>query len=87
VKWTKAIGIWLSFPVLFPIFLSKFLGDNEKISWKIWCIQIVYAGFCIYGFLDWAYGWTPDPIAPPVTYVEPNEFGCDSGFYASVNAC
>jgi hypothetical protein len=87
MKTVKTLGIWLACPLIFPILLTKFFGESGKISWKIWCLQLIYLGCCIYGFLDWLNGWTPDLVVPPIKYSEPSELACDSGFYASANSC
>jgi hypothetical protein len=83
----KAIGTLFLFPIFFPLFLARLFGETSKVSWKVWFVQILYAGCCLYGFLDWLNGWTPDPVISPDTYTEPSGLECDSGFYATANSC
>ena len=83
----KAIGALFLFPIFWPLYLAKFLGDTSKVSWKIWSIQVLWVSLGLYGFLDWFNGWTPDPIISPDTYTEPSGLECDSRFNASANSC
>jgi hypothetical protein len=87
VKILKSITLWISLPLIFPVLLGNIFSDTGRASWKIWLIQVAYLICCLYGFLDWLNGWTPDPVVPPEIYIEPSDAGCDSGFYASANGC
>lgn len=87
-EWLKTLGVILILlPAFFPVLIARALNENKKVSWKVWCIQFFYSFACIYGFLDWLNGWTPDQIEKPVIYTEPSELQCDGGFFATKNRC